>query len=233
MSGVQLEDGRLVAPCAVNQSRAACFSDDHGDTWHAGQPVPLSSGAIPLEHAETSEGMPLHMPMSADSPLWAEKLGALGETSVTRDGRGPRSLTFFIRAGSSRLASHAYALSDDGGETWSAAVPLPSIIGPTCEGGVVGSPGGPGQILMSAPYSHDAGLTGREDLRLWLLDVGRGEAPAPKMLGRLWGCKGAYSAFSQEPGGDKEVLSLFEAGETYRYESVVLARFRAPAGVVG
>ena len=177
-------------------------------------------------------------PLSADAPLWAERLGGLGETSVTLDGRGPRSLTFFIRAGSSRLVSHAYALSEDGGETWSEATALPSLMGPTCEGSVVGVPRSRGKVLLSAPYSGDAGLNGREDLRLWVLDTSTTPPHTPTMVGRLWGCKAAYSAFSQEradgvdgaggAGTNGTVLSLFEAGETFRYASIILARYSMP-----
>ena len=106
-----------------------------------------------------------------------------------------------------------------------------AIVGPTCEGSVVGEPGGRGAVLLSAPYSRDPSLGGREDLRLWRLDTAVTPKPTLTMLGRLWGCKAAYSAFSQEssPGGAEDVFSLFEAGEAFRYASIVLARFRAPS----
>ena len=82
---------------------------------------------------------------------------------------------------------------------------------------------GAAEVVLSAPLSHDGSLNGRENLALWQLDPRAPAPPTPKLIGRLWGCKGAYSAFSQE--GGSTIYNLFEAGETYRYEKLMLARW--------
>ena len=153
---------------------------------------------------------------AAPSALGA-MLGGLGETSIAVDGRSARSLSLFFRAPSSALVNHAISTSDDGGETWTPPQPLPALVGPTCQGSVGGPPTRQGTVLMSAPNSHDRGLGGRENLGIWALDSSK-PASTPVLVGRLWGCKGGYSAFSQDGR-----FNLFEAGETFRYETIMLA----------
>ena len=68
---------------------------------------------------------------------------------------------------------------------------------------------------MSAPNSHDGSLGGRENLGLWAMSSK--PTSMPVLVGRLWGCKGGYSAFSQDGR-----FNLFEAGETFRYETISL-----------
>lgn len=198
--GIQLKTGRLVVLCSgtlVNKTGscgalAACFSDDHGKTWLRGANMPCGVG-----------------------------VHGLGEASVAHvDGRpgGDAALTAFVRVGSgSALLNHALAESADGGATWSPAVLVPEIVGPTCAGSV--GPAGPGEALLSAPYSHDAGLGGRENLFVWRVNLSNPGSPSFETAGRLWPCATAYSHFSEDG-----LLNLFEAGPVMRYQQILLAR---------
>jgi hypothetical protein len=89
-----------------------------------------------------------------------------------------------------------------------------------------------GRILISAPDSNDGSLNGRENLGLWAVQLNTsGKAPAngngplpAELVGRLWGCKGGYSYF--DPSG---TMNLFEAGLSFRYESIMLAHLNGTA----
>ena len=82
---------------------------------------------------------------------------------------------------------------------------------------------GPAAAPHRAPLSHDGSLGGRENLALWQVDPAADPegiaAPSVTLKGRLWGCKGEYTAFSQDG-----TMNLFEAGADFRYASIVLAR---------
>jgi hypothetical protein len=43
-----------------------------------------------------------------------------------------------------------------------------------------------------------------------------------ELVGRLWGCKGAYSYFDRTG-----TINLFEAGYSFRYETIMLAHLNA------
>ena len=107
---------------------------------------------------------------------------------------------------------------------------LPSVVGVTCQGSV-GAAGGAkvanGQLLLSAPYSHDLsgyGQNGRENLAVWtyrLNDTNTGmdgPDPEPALVARIYPCKAAYSSFS-----DDGMLNLFEGGPDMRYQTIMLA----------
>eukprot|EP00039_Didymoeca_costata_P011270 m.157470 g.157470 ORF g.157470 m.157470 type:complete len:530 (+) comp15118_c0_seq7:815-2404(+) len=199
--GVQLQDGRLVFPCSSpqpNPGRTACYSDDHGVTWHHGSVIP-------------------------NGP----KVTGLGEASIIQDRRTPNSMAMFIRVGStlSSLTTHALAISNDGGETFGPALLLPDLIGPTCQGSIGQDPTGPpGSVLLSAPFSRDGSLNGRENLSIWSVQIAMDRTVndttpfETELVGGLWKCKGAYSGFIE--AGD---LNLFEGGVDMRYERIMLA----------
>ena len=97
--------------------------------------------------------------------------------------------------------------------------------------GSVGAAGGAkvanGQLLLSAPYSHDLGgygQNGRENLAVWtyrLNDTNTGMAgpdPEPALVARIYPCKAAYSSFSEDG-----LLNLFEGGPDMRYQTIMLA----------
>lgn len=199
--GIQLPSGRLLWACGGT----ACYSDDSGDTWHKGRQAPLGPGVGSVT----------------------------GEESIVADGRTNNSLALFIRSGSkpSALINHAVASSLDGGETWSSARLLPSVIGVTCQGSIAAA-GGPaianGQLLLSAPFSRDLsgyGQNGRENMAVWTYRLNEtntgatGPDPEPQLVARLWPCKAAYSSFSEDGR-----LNLFEGGPSMRYQSVMLAK---------
>ena len=289
--GVQLSgDGRMVAVCTGNASGAlaACYSDDHGSTWQRGGDVPVSQALQAAATVGSSDAMEVNS-TKASGQLKTEdegegaaegsdvRLGSLGETAISSDGRGPRTLTLFSRASQSALHNHAMATSDDGGatqatrhrmhmcytcacacprrirmvslrvlhlaprhpragETWTEALPISGgVVGPTCQGSISPSPTARGVVQISAPNSLDGSLNGRENLAIWTVDVSSGplaanfqprQVPAASynasLAARLWGCKGAYTAFSQDG-----TLILFEGGETYRYDSILLSRLNS------
>ena len=237
MNGVQLAGGRLVVPCEHDDgTKATCYSDDHAQTWTIGQglrvapveqgvrvaPVEQGVRVAPVEWREATgrarRAALTVQPLRSRYELNATDLAGCGETSIALDGRGPRTLTLLCRLGTSALVNHAIATSEDGGESWGPAVPLSAVMGPTCQGSVgLHASGRAGTVLVSAPFSADGGLSGRENLALWAVDMTQAKLE-PVLKGRLWGCKAAYSAFSQDG-----TMNLFEAGETYRYEAIVLA----------
>lgn len=188
--GIQLPSGRLLFPCPSNSTgRTACFSDDHGATWQRGSSVPTGN------------------------------VGNQGESSIVADGRTNSSVTMMIRVSTRNpLQNHAIATSDDGGETWSAAQLVTAMIGPTCQGSIGRDPKGPpGTVLLSAPFSHDGSLNGRENLAAWSVNVNRSGSLQANLAGRLYPCKAAYSSFSSDG-----TLNLFEGGDTMRYQSIFL-----------
>jgi len=214
MNGVQLNGGRLVVPCTRDDVRTTCYSDDHGVTWLAGSILDFEMDAN--IRSLTTDATAWSRALDSDDDLTTHNLGGCGETSIAADGRGVRTLTLFCRRGTSALVNHALAISNDGGETWSLAQPLSGVVGPTCQGSI-GPARTNGIVLVSAPFSHDGSLNGRENLALWAVNVTQHPFVA-KLRGRLWGCKGAYTAFSQDG-----TRVLFEAGTSFRYESIMLA----------
>ena len=103
----------------------------------------------------------------------------------------------------------------------------------TCQGSI-GAAGGAklanGQLLLSAPYSHDLsgyGQNGRENLAVWSYRLNAsntgasGPDPEPALVARLYPCKAAYSSFSEDGQ-----LNLFEGGPNMRYETIMLATLR-------
>jgi len=208
-------------------------ADDQGGAFGG----PIKSSQVKPSQATSSQALELTF-----GPI-----RGLGETSLVADGRGPATLTLFSRAGSAPLLNHAIATSEDGGQTWSEPLPLDGVVGPTCEGSIgrrpppamlppstssslaTSSPASPHAVLVSAPHSTDGGLGGRENLALWSVELPAAglngtntSSLQSKLVGRLWGCKGAYSAFSEDG-----TYNLFEAGETYRYRSIMLAHLNS------
>jgi sialidase-1 len=207
-SGIQLPDGKLVFACGGT----ACWSKDGGDKWTKGALAPLGPG-----------------------------VAGFGEETLVADGRTNASLALFIRSGSkgggqagrrgSPLINHAVASSLDGGATWGPARLLPSVIGVTCQGSIAAAGGAKvanGQVLLSAPYSHDLsgyGQNGRENMAVWTYRLNEtntaaaGPDPEPELVARLFPCKAAYSSFSEDGQ-----LNLFEGGPEMRYQTIMLAR---------
>lgn len=147
-------------------------------------------------------------------------MGGLNEASLRDDGRGVNTVTMFIRVG----GGHAVAMSENGGETFAEARLLPALVGPTCQGSigrVKGSP--PGEVLLSAPFSHDMSLNGRENMAVWKVNVTDSGPLNPQLVARVFPCKAAYSSFGA--GGN---LNFFEGGETYRSASIMLAQLDYP-----
>jgi len=110
----------------------------------------------------------------------------------------------------------AFAVSRDGGETWSEPKHHAQVYCPTCQASLhryaleprnlilYSGPGGPGRKALTVRLSPNEGTT-------WPTARVLHEGPA------------AYSDLAVLPGGD--ILCLFEAGAKHPYETIRLARF--------
>lgn len=140
----------------------------------------------------------------------AANVTGLGESMLVADGRSPRSLSMFIRAGShSHWLTHAIAQSDDAGDTWGNASLLP-LVGATCEGSIGRDDAAPaGEVLLAAPSGHVPFRLGRGNMSVWSLDTMR-EGAVPISRVDVWPNAAGYSDFSQTASG--RVMLLFEGG---------------------
>jgi sialidase-1 len=138
--GIQLESGRLLAPCfRIDETRgpAYLYSDDHGKTWQLGKPV---AGRTSVEFCTVE----------------------LTDGTVYMNGRRPD--------GSSRGPVRWVAWSKDGGITFSAAKGEPQLTGAPCHAGLVRLTDDRrhdrNRLLFSLP--HGGGTSKRIDLKVWL-----------------------------------------------------------------
>ena len=202
-------------------------SHDEGTTWSApteasqpagrkcgsAWPKPFGSNEVVIPcaggSARSTDGGRTWLASTKNVTLDPNVTG-LGETIISADGRSPRSLTMFIRAGShDGWLTHAVALSDDGGDTWGAAR-LMHIVGATCEGSVGrDSAAPPGQVLLAAPSGHVPFRLGRGNMSVYTLDTA---TPGAEPVSRLdvWPNAAGYSDFAQAKSG--QMLLLFEGG---------------------
>ncbi len=111
----------------------------------------------------------------------------------------------------------AFAVSDDGGHTWSEPTLHPDVYCPTCQAGMIrvswkpslllhSNPAGPGRTHMTLRTSTDEGKT-------WPASKVLHEGPA------------AYSDLAVLPDGT--VCCLYERGRQHPYETITFARFPA------
>lgn len=138
---IQTGSGRFLMPLVVRDANGVthsrnAYSDDHGKTWKAGQPiggvadeshnVELASGIIlqnmrSTEHtraiARSHDGGISFGPVSHDETL----IDAICNAGITRYHRGGKDILIFTNAASTRRENMTIRLSYDGGQTWPAS----------------------------------------------------------------------------------------------------------------
>ena len=185
--GVQLNSsasGRLVLAVHGGECNGTCalYSDDGAKSWKLGEPVPFPPG-----------------------------IGNGGESQLVDDLRGPNTLTMTIRVSTADPAvNHAVARSEDGGETWSTAVAVPAVTGPTCEGSIGRL--SDGRLLLSSPNNfHWRYPADRRNMTVWRFPAPPGEGTAESVgEGEATGETGATG----EAGATGETGATGEAGAT-------------------
>jgi len=184
------------------------YSDDHGRTWQIGKSTAIGPSIDP-------DGV--HLSASwVPGPYDWEGCECL---AIERpDGR----LYLSVRNQAGYKRKKAYALSDDGGESW---IPLglqDELPGPTCQSSIVTLPGGVdgnARILWSGIRASDR-PDGRRGLTIFLSDDGAQTFPKSRLL---HGGPSAYSDMTVLPDGS--VLVFYEGGTSHRYGSIRVARF--------
>lgn len=130
--------------------------------------------------------------------------------------RSDGSLLLNMRNHGSRGRRRGTAVSRDGGETWSEAVPDPALVEPVCQASLIRYSFEPSLLLFSNPAD--------ESRRIRLMVRGSSDEGATWTAGRvLHEGPAAYSCLAALPGG--RVGCLYEAGEAHPYERLVFARF--------
>ena len=184
------------------------YSDDRGRTWQIGQSTAIGPPIDP-------DGV--HLSASwVPGPYDWEGCECL---AVERpDGR--LYLTVRNQAGYKR--KKAYAVSDDGGTSWSPLGLQDELPGPTCQSSIIGLPGGAdgnAPILWSGiGASNRPG--GRRDLTVFLSEDGAQTFSRSRLV---HSGPSAYSDMTTLP--DRSVLVFYEGGTTHRYGSIRVARF--------
>lgn len=121
--GVQLSTGRLVIPMYSGEPAGAsmCYSDDHGETWHASQMTVGGVAACEIEIAELNSENSTH-------DLYM---------TIRNDGAKPPN------------GGRQFSISHDQGMTWSTPENV-QVPDPACKGSVVQWESGPGMVLSTA-----------------------------------------------------------------------------------
>ena len=190
--GVQMESGRLAIPLGLGAEKIEgmiVYSDDHGETWHAGGRT--RSTCTEIQVVELSDGK-LRLDMRNSGP--EEK---------------PKHCRY-------------YAISSDGGKTWSEPVKDPGLVDVVCQGSILRYPfkvAGQDKypVLFANPASHyrnRINMTVRlsyDDGQSW--PVARTVHPGPS----------AYCCLAALPDGS--IGLLYEGGDKDCYECISYARF--------
>lgn len=138
---IQTSGGRFLMPLVMRDANGIvhsmnAYSDDHGTTWKAGQPigngtdeshnVELAGGVIlqnmrNTEHtraiARSPDGGISFGPVTQDAAL----IDAICNAGITRYHRGGRDILIFSNAASTRRENMTVRLSYDGGKSWTAS----------------------------------------------------------------------------------------------------------------
>lgn len=184
------------------------YSDDLGRSWQIGNSTSIGPSIDPAGVRLSASWVPGAYDWEGCECLAVER----------PDGR--LYLTVRNQAGYKR--KKAFALSDDGGESWTPLRLQDELPGATCQSSIIGVPGGAkgkGRILWSG-IAASGPPKGRRDLTVFLSEDG----------GRLFSRSrvvhagpAAYSDMTVLPDGS--VLIFYEGGKTRRYDALRVARF--------
>jgi len=184
------------------------YSDDHGRTWRIGQGTAIGPPIDP-------QGVHLSASWVPGPYDWE---GC--ECLATERPDGRLYLTVRNQAGYRR--KKAYAVSDDGGESWGTLGLQEELPGPTCQSSIVGLPvgaDGKTRIVWSGIAASDR-PAGRRDLTVFLSEDGAQSFAASRIV------HAGPSAYSDMTAlADGSVLVFYEGGTTRPYESIRVARF--------
>ena len=184
------------------------YSDDRGRTWQIGQSTAIGPPIDPDGVHLSASWIPGPYDWEGCECLAVER----------PDGR--LYLTVRNQAGYKR--KKGYAVSDDGGESWSPLGLQDELSGSTCQSSIIGLPGGANgnaRILWSGICASD-GPDGRRDLTIFLSEDGAQTFSKSRLV---HGGPSAYSDMTVLP--DRSVLVFYEGGTTHRYGSIRVARF--------
>merc|ERR1719460_852630 len=213
--GTQTGSGRLIILAeqsrragpnhTVNYSSTAVYSDDHGTTWRAGSQLPCVNN----------------------------NTHGIGEPSVALLG-GTNAEALIMSGRSADVPCISYALSYDGGLSWTTAKPIAAIGNGGCQSPVIGIPDGSGAIISSPVYPYNGP---RSNLSIFVASTAANYDDW-ELLGTLWQGPAAYSSLAVDrfkphiSSNTTDYFVLFEAGNKselggkYAFmESIRIAQF--------
>jgi len=187
---IQLKSGRLLIPADHSDGPSTyshvIYSDDHGETWELG-------GSLA---ATTNEATVVEF---SDGSVYI---------NMRNNIRDPRY--FWVNW------HRAWAMSEDGGETWSETRLVPELDTPACQGAALRypQPGGAGPILFSSPITPF-----RSGMTVWVSYDEAKTWPVKKMIS-TW--PAAYADMAALP--DRTVGILYETGPAWAYSTITFER---------
>lgn len=194
--GIQLRSGRLLIPCWTDESPGTVTWRDPPPIWGK---IQGSFAIYSDDHGRTwKRGEKLTYDASDECEAAELSDGRVYMTLRTRH-RGP------VRG---------FAISEDGGETWSEVETDAALPDPDCQGSIVRFDDGCMLLANAAETDRRAGLTirlSRDDCRTW---------PVSRVLEPEGS---AYSDMAVTRDG--QILCFYESGDDYYYDELVLARF--------
>jgi sialidase-1 len=184
------------------------YSDDHGRTWQIGQ--------------STAIGPPIDPNGVHLSASWVPGAYDWEGCECLAVERPDGSLYLTVRNQAGHKRKKAYAISNDGGTSWSRLSLQDELPGPTCQSSIISLPHdeeGRSYILWSG-ITTSAPPAGRRDLTVFL---STDEAQSFFKSRLVHAGPSAYSDMTTLP--DRSVLIFYEGGKTHRYGSISVARF--------
>ncbi len=194
-SGIQLENGRLIAPIWVGYGKGkshrpntcgTIFSDDSGKTWQAGDIL---------------------------SPKFYDDFGNLNENEPVELADGTVMINIRCHSNDHR---RAYSLSDDGAHNWSEPRLIEDLFEPICMGSadrltVKGRDGfKKNRILFSNPSSDRIFTIHKRQRANLTIKMSYDEGKTWPVVRRLQKGKAGYSDLAVSPDSQKNIYCLYE-----------------------